>query len=876
MDTDLPAIFVPLVQFFNGGFKNTTQNGIVDQAASNQSPITQLYISLSLGAFSILLFSILRLKWPAMFYSRIRLLKCPPPKLGDSIFGWPIRLYRIKESEVLKLVGLDALMLMRLFKLGAILFSIHSVYGTFVLMILTWTHPVDETENKMDRKKRLTIGVLGPGDSRLVAHCVGAYLFTLFAFYFLNREYQVYSSLRWSFLKSSRGSVAARSIMVEGIPARLRRGDLLKRYFEDLNLDTVEKTQMFYSAAELSTMVAYRSKALRRLETTITKWLGNPCVDANYNAEELRRSIESGTVVKLPDRGRPTVKSGLWGLMGPRVDAISHQHRILHNYSIGVRRLRTCGTRCAPSGVGFVTFNSIRTAHIAAQIVSNSQPFTLRTQLAPEPRDIYWSNVHLTARETTVRQLVVYIIMILVIFFYSIPLSIISSSLSLPKIVAAFPAFSDLEKLSPFVWALLSGVLPTVATITFIAATPFIFTGLSILQGAKAHSEIERMTVSKHFLFLLINVVLVFTVTNSLWGTFFGNILKDPSTIFTILGNSLPAVSPFFINYVMILGLGYFPLQLLQLGPVCLYVCRRIFARTPRDFAELLAPVFTDYGWLYGQPLLVFVTVMTYSVISPVILLVGTLYFAIGYYVTKYCLLYVYYRNYESGGLLWPLAFRRIMVGIFLLQITLTGQFTILEFPGLALAMLPLMGASALFFRYIANAYPHGCKYLPADFLGSRRDSCERLLVEVDAVEESFGLETDSIFARRTTTQDRSSLTCRTPAILTPDDQEYEEPYLAEPDLRTDYQQSPMFRFDGVLDSSIAEYANPATYADLPYLWLPQQLSLLHYQKLKWRRTCFCCFPISLRTDSEYSFDPSAPTSLDVRGPSITLTSDSA
>lgn len=122
-DYDLPEFLKPLVDLLNGGQDggNVTV-GFADQAASTQSPITQLYLSLSIGTFSVVLFCILRLKWPAMYAARSRLLKyisllshsdpfrSAPPKLGNSFFGWLVPLYRIKESEVLKLVGFDALM----------------------------------------------------------------------------------------------------------------------------------------------------------------------------------------------------------------------------------------------------------------------------------------------------------------------------------------------------------------------------------------------------------------------------------------------------------------------------------------------------------------------------------------------------------------------------------------------------------------------------------------------------------------------------------------------------------------------------------------------------------------------------------------------
>ena len=47
-----------------------------------------------------------------------------------------------------------------------------------------------------------------------------------------------------------------------------------------------------------------------------------------------------------------------------------------------------------------------------------------------------------------------------------------------------------------------------------------------------------------------------------------------------------------------------------------------------------------NYGVVYPQAILVFVITVLYSVIQPVILLFGTVYFGIGYFVYKYKLLF--------------------------------------------------------------------------------------------------------------------------------------------------------------------------------------------------------------------------------------------
>lgn len=85
------------------------------------------------------------------------------------------------------------------------------------------------------------------------------------------------------------------------------------------------------------------------------------------------------------------------------------------------------------------------------------------------------------------------------------------------------------------------------------------------------------------------------------------------------------------------------PLQLLNLGPLLtLGFARGLFTKTPRgksrhqstrlpltpvDYAEANAPPMLNYGWVYPQSLLIFTITLVYSVVSPLILVFGAMYF---------------------------------------------------------------------------------------------------------------------------------------------------------------------------------------------------------------------------------------------------------
>jgi hypothetical protein len=83
------------------------------------------------------------------------------------------------------------------------------------------------------------------------------------------------------------------------------------------------------------------------------------------------------------------------------------------------------------------------------------------------------------------------------------------------------------------------------------------------------------------------------------------------------------------------------PLNLLLLGAIILRGFYHLFiCSTPREHAENRAPWAFNYGIGYPAPLLVFAIVFEYSLISPLILLFGTMYFCFTYVVYKYQFLY--------------------------------------------------------------------------------------------------------------------------------------------------------------------------------------------------------------------------------------------
>lgn len=132
-------------------------------------------------------------------------------------------------------------------------------------------------------------------------------------------------------------------------------------------------------------------------------------------------------------------------------------------------------------------------------------------------------------------------------------------------------------------------------------------------------------------------------------------------------------------NYVILQGVAVFPAQILLAGPLLLTWFLRVASwtrNTPRQTSDSYYPsVLTciNYGIIYPVPILIFVIGLTYAPIAPIILPFCALFYAIGYFVNKYMIMYVHIPRYESRGNASIFVVNRCLFGLGVMQLTMMG-----------------------------------------------------------------------------------------------------------------------------------------------------------------------------------------------------------
>ncbi|KAK4703754.1 calcium permeable stress-gated cation channel, partial [Phenoliferia sp. Uapishka_3] len=590
----------------------------------------------------------------------------------------------------------------------------------------------------------------------------------------------------------------------------------VERINEESPSPSVEEDDVQDTTSPMDLRSGGREGRLVEIDGEGTESRGGPLATPNEDDLEARLLTPSRATIINPSRKRPTFRP-TW--FGKKVDALDWYAEKFRSADELVRKRRQGKFR--PTGVAFITFESLAAAQIAAQTVHYPSATSFRTELAPEPRDVQWFNLSLSASSVFVRQLLVVLTFLLFLSVWSIPVAYLAKLLSWDTIQESAPKLAKWIAKSPRLQAFVQTSLPSLAMVSFNNFLPFFleggsafsffnedqvafsdiaFAALSVFQGLPARSWIEYSLLKKYHISILFTTLFVF-ITSSTY-SLLSELSESPASVLNKLATTLPGARNFFVSYVMLSGLAIMPLQLLELAVVIPRFFYAIFARTPRDHAELNAPPMLNLGTVYPQALLIFTLGLTYSIISPLILPFATLYFGLAYLVYKYKLLFVYYRPYESRGQAWPLAFNRISWALIIFQGFMGGLLLVRKAFLLSGLVVPLLAATAY------STWKMHAVYAPLSRYVNLSQACE----------VSHGSPSDIIKLRRGHPVTRSQSNLQRARYAHND----EGVYVVGKNPHTDYSQPPMSEsFPGVLNQGRKRYGHPALSGSLPEPWLP-------------------------------------------------------
>jgi hypothetical protein len=365
------------------------------------------------------------------------------------------------------------------------------------------------------------------------------------------------------------------------------------------------------------------------------------------------------------------------------------------------------------SDTAYVTFKDMVNARLCGSSILFDDANCV-TKPAASPSDIQWSN-HVLKRRPSVRLVLGFlgfIVTIIVCIFWIIPVGFAVSLANLSILKKFFPPIEYITRIieaNPIALSFVVGFLPQLVIIIFyVILIPILKLIEKIFNSSRTESGATAIVMNKFFAFRVVNIFFGGILANaaSQIAVQLTQLASSPISIVPILGKAIPLQQNFFIQFVLVNGLMTASLKIVNFVGLALHlIFRMISGKTPRGKAEVYTASLVDYITDIPFHTFIFLLVIVFSGLSPLMLLVGLVFYLSHYFADRYVLLYSKKTKWDSGGLLWPIAFQQFCICMILYHLVMLGVFinTVWVF-GIVMAILCLI-TIIFYWIYVETVY---------------------------------------------------------------------------------------------------------------------------------------------------------------------------
>lgn len=649
---------------------NDTEVAKEETSDATNKFVSSLILNLIIAVVCLVLFCLLRRKHQVIYSPRQLLLETPLPagKRTPSIFSWILPAFFVKDNEVFRYAGIDALVHMRFLKLCLKISLVLLPYGIIVLIPVNYFGGGD-----LQGLDRIALSNIEVKSSMVWAHVVAVWIYTLIICYLFHQEWKAFICYRQQFL--SQGLAHQYAVLVRDLPAKLKDTESMKDYVKELFPDQVEDVVVVKDLNKWQELVDERNAL---------KW-----------------KLEHANAVHEKTGEKPTHKKFM--CCGTKYDSITQYGTELE--AVQTKLDEETEKAHDPLPCSFVVFQSLRASTVAAQADWDQAPLTVDVMPAPEFASVLWKNLSIGLWQRKLRTTLVYGLVFLLVFFWTVPVGFVSTLVSLQNLTKIAPFLKPVLELSAFVKGAIEGFLSSLALMIFFAILPLILQFFSKLEGIPSQNEVDRSTLGKLFIFMVVNKFLFMTFAGSAVDKL-KDMLDNPSQIPSFLAEALPSQSVFFICYIMLATLTGYALQLLRIVPLILVAIKRKWlVKTAREDDLAWKPPPVLYDRVFANHLFILIVGLSYSALAPIITPFVALYFGFGYIVWMHQTLSIYIPVYTCGGMMWPRVFNRMIVGTVVFQLLMVGVVGLKQSYAPSALLLPLPVVTGLFYFFILQHY---------------------------------------------------------------------------------------------------------------------------------------------------------------------------
>lgn len=616
---------------------------------------------------TILAFNILRPRNRVVYEPKVKYHEGDksPPKISSGFFSWVSPLIHTKEPELLDKIGLDAVTFLRFLRL------LRWTFTGVALVSCLGLGAVDVVYNlknvKASRRNTLSMFTIeNVHDTALLAHVAGSYVITFIVLGCIWWHWRKMVTLRHTWFRSDEylKSFYARTLMIQQVPKKLQSDGGLAGLFDDMRMPyPTTAVHIGRRVGRLPEMIEYHNQAVRDLEQVLVKYL------------------KGGKMGKK----RPTITiGGVLGFGGAKKDAIDYYSAKIATMEKAVDEARSQIDLKKAENYGFASLGAVPYAHVVAQMLRGKHPKGTTVTLAPNPKDIIWSNVTKGDAALASTRLTGWFLIAAVCFFNTIPLLVISALANLASISEYVPFLDKWSEQSSWSFSLASGVLPPAISALFGFFFPIIMRKISAYQGAITHSRLDRAVVARYFAFMIISQFFIFSLLGVAFQTIteivlligkkkgIQEILSSLDQIPGLIQKTYIQQSSYWLTFFPLRGfLAVFDLaQVISL--VLVFLKTHLFGRTPRDIREWTKPPEFDFAVYYSNILFMAAVGLIYAPLAPLVSLAAAIVFWMSSWVYKYQLMFVFVSKVESGGRLWNVVMNRMMASVIFMNLLMT------------------------------------------------------------------------------------------------------------------------------------------------------------------------------------------------------------
>lgn len=278
-----------------------------------------------------------------------------------------------------------------------------------------------------------------------------------------------------------------------------------------------------------------------------------------------------------------------------------------------------------------VFFRSRYDALVVAHTIQSADPMLWVTELAPEPRDVYWQNLCVPYNLLWIRKISVFIASIVFSVLFLLPTTFVQGLTKIQHLQYAFPFLKRVSDRSYI--NLITGYLPSLVLTVFLTVVPPLMMLFSTLEGAVSRSTRKRSACVKVLIFMFWNVYFSNILSGS-WIERMGKLtVTSPKDLATLLAELIPRQASFFMTYVMTSGWSGLSCELLQPVPL---IGNWLFKCVLMKEEDFVRPVTFSFHTEVTRVLLFGLLGFTFCILAPLILPFLLVYF---------CFAFLVYRN---------------------------------------------------------------------------------------------------------------------------------------------------------------------------------------------------------------------------------------